>query len=116
MRMETDMAKASLDNVALRDPKATDHKTSMADLQKITPRYDWTAAFRALDVKPGDVNVAEPKFLAEVNRQLGAVPVADWKTYLDWQLLDSASPVALEAVRRRELRLQRRLSSRARRK
>jgi putative endopeptidase len=92
MRMETDMAKASLDNVALRDPKATDHKTSMADLQKITPRYDWTAAFRALDVKPGNVNVAEPKFLAEVNRQLGSVPVADWKTYLDWQLLDSASP------------------------
>jgi putative endopeptidase len=92
MRMETDMAKASLDNVALRDPKATDHKTSMADLQKITPRYDWTAAFRALDVKSGDVNVAEPKFLAEVNRQLGSVPVTDWKTYLDWQLLDSASP------------------------
>ena len=92
MRMETDLAKASLDNVALRDPKATDHKTTMAALQKLTPRYDWTAAFRALDVKPGDVNVAEPKFLEEVNRQLGAYPVADWKTYLDWQLLDFASP------------------------
>jgi putative endopeptidase len=91
MRMETDLAKASLDNVALRDPKATDHKTTMADLQKLTPRYDWTAAFRALDVKPGAVNVAEPKFLDEVNRQLGAVPLPDWKTYLDWQLLDSAS-------------------------
>jgi putative endopeptidase len=92
MRMETDLAKASLDNVALRDPKATDHKTKMADLQKLTPRYDWTAAFRALDVKPGDLNVAEPKFLEEVNRQLGAVSLSDWKTYLDWQLLDAASP------------------------
>jgi endothelin-converting enzyme/putative endopeptidase len=40
MRMETDFAKASLDNVALRDPKATDHKTTMANLQKLTPRYD----------------------------------------------------------------------------
>jgi endothelin-converting enzyme/putative endopeptidase len=92
MRMETDFAKASLDNVALRDPKATDHKTTMADLQKLTPHYDWTAAFKALDVKPADVNVAEPKFLEEVNRQLGAVPLSDWKTYLDWQLLDAASP------------------------
>ncbi|HKD16758.1 MAG TPA: M13 family metallopeptidase [Thermoanaerobaculia bacterium] len=92
MRMETDMAKASLDNVALRDPKATDHKTPMADLQKLTPRYDWTAAFRTLDIPPGAVNVAEPKFLEEVNRQLGSVPVVGWKTYLDWQLLDSASP------------------------
>ncbi|MGE5413282.1 MAG: M13 family metallopeptidase [Syntrophomonadaceae bacterium] len=92
MRMETDLAKASLDNIALRDPKATDHKMTMAELQKLTPRYDWSAALRALDVKPGDVNVAEPKFLEEVERQLGAVPVADWKTYLDWQLLDFASP------------------------
>ena len=92
MRMETDMAKASLDNIALRDPKATDHKMTMAALQKLTPRYDWAAAFRTLDVKPGDVNVAEPKFLEEVNRQLGSYSLADWKTYLDWQLLDFASP------------------------
>jgi endothelin-converting enzyme/putative endopeptidase len=47
---------------------------------------------RALDVQPGDLNVAEPKFLEEVDRQLNAVPLADWKTYLDWQLLDAASP------------------------
>ena len=92
MRMETDMARASLDNVALRDPKATDHKTPMADLQKLTPRYDWAAAFQKLGVKAGGVNVAEPKFLEEFNRQLESVPVADWKTYLDWQLLDAASP------------------------
>ncbi len=92
MRMETDLAKASLDNIALRDPKATDHKMTMAELQKLTPKYDWTAAFRALDVRPGDVNVAEPKFLEEVERQLGASSIADWKTYLDWQLLDFASP------------------------
>jgi len=92
MRMETDLAKASLDNIALRDPKATDHKMTMAALQKLTPKYDWTAAFRTLDVKPGDVNVAEPKFLEEVNRQLGSCPIGDWKTYLEWQLLDFASP------------------------
>ena len=92
MRMETDLAKASLDNIALRDPKATDHKMTMAALQKLTPRYDWTAAFRTLDVKAGDVNVAEPKFLEEVNRQLESYPIGDWKTYLEWQLLDFASP------------------------
>ena len=55
----------------------------MADLQKLTPRFDWAAAFQKLGVKAGDVNVAEPKFLEEVNRQLEAVPLADWKTYLD---------------------------------
>jgi len=92
MRMETDLAKASLDNVALRDPSATDHKMTMPELQKLTPRYDWSAALRALDVPAGDVNVAEPKFLQEVDRQLSTVPVKDWQTYLEWQLLDAASP------------------------
>ncbi|HVQ54160.1 MAG TPA: M13 family metallopeptidase N-terminal domain-containing protein, partial [Thermoanaerobaculia bacterium] len=35
MKMETQLAEASLDNVALRDPKATDHKMTMAELQKL---------------------------------------------------------------------------------
>ena len=96
-RMEKALAEASLDNVALRDPKATDHKMPMADLQKLTPRFDWAASFQKLGVKPGDVNVAEPRFLEEVNRQLGATAVADWKTYLKWQLLNAAAPSLSDA-------------------
>jgi putative endopeptidase len=90
--VETQLAEASLDNVALRDPRATDHKTSFQDLQAMTPRFDWAAYFRAIGVRPGDVNVAQPRFLEEFNRQLRATPTADWKTYLKWRLLDSAAP------------------------
>ncbi len=96
-RMEKALAEASLDNVALRDPKATDHKMPMADLQKLTPRFEWAASFQKLGVKPGDVNVAEPRFLEEVNRQLGATAIADWKTYLKWQLLNAAAPSLSDA-------------------
>ncbi len=39
---EKKLAEASLDNVALRDPKATDHKTSFQALQKMTPAFDWS--------------------------------------------------------------------------
>jgi endothelin-converting enzyme/putative endopeptidase len=102
MRMETRLAEKSLDNVALRDPKATDHKMSFADLQKLTPDFNWTAYYHRIGLtrdargseEPapiGDVNVAEPKFLAEFNRQLTAFPIADWKTYLEWHLLNSAA-------------------------
>ena len=108
MRMETRLAENSLDNVALRDPKATDHKTSFADLQKLTPDFNWTAYYHRMRLtrdargaeeppKIGDVNVAEPKFLAEFNRQLTASPIADWKVYLKWQLLDSAAPFLSDA-------------------
>jgi putative endopeptidase len=102
MRMETQLAENSLDNVALRDPKATDHKMTFADLQKLTPDFNWTAYYHRTGLtrdargseepaRVGDVNVAEPKFLTEFNRQLTAYAITDWKTYLEWQLLNSAA-------------------------
>lgn len=92
MRMETDLARHSLDNVALRDPKATDHKMPFSQLQQLTPAFDWQAYYRKAGLGQGDLNVNEPAFMKEVDRQLAAVPVADWKIYLKWHVLDSAAP------------------------
>lgn len=100
MRFETALATHSLDNVALRDPKATDHKTSFADLRKMTPAFDWAAYFSAANIGRADVNVAEPAFLAEVNRQLEKTPVAEWKTYLKWHLLRVAADALSEPFQR----------------
>ena len=75
-RMEKQLAAASLDNVARRDPKATDHKMSFAELQRASARFDWAAYARREGVPPGAVNVTEPAFLKEVNRQLSATPLA----------------------------------------
>ena len=33
----------------------------------------------------------EPKFLQEVDRQIGSTPLSEWKTYLSWQLIHSAA-------------------------
>jgi endothelin-converting enzyme/putative endopeptidase len=96
-RIEKELAGASLDNVALRDPRATDHKMTMAELQKQTPHLDWAGLARTLDLPANDVNVAQPKFMAEVDRQLASTPVADWKTYLKWRLLDAAAPSLSDA-------------------
>jgi putative endopeptidase len=92
MRMEKRLAEVSLDNVALRDPQATDHKTSRSDLQKLTPHFDWTAYARQRGIQIGDPNVTEPKFLSQVDKELASTSIADWKTYLKWQLLNSAAP------------------------
>jgi putative endopeptidase len=92
IEIEEDLARASLDNVARRDPKATDHKTRFADLQTLTPAFDWTAYFKHFDLPNDDVNVEEPKFLEAVNRQLTGTSVDAWKTYFKWHLLDSAAP------------------------
>jgi endothelin-converting enzyme/putative endopeptidase len=96
---EKALAEASLDNVALRDPQATDHKTTFADLQKLAPGFDWAAYFDGARIPRADLNVAEPKFLKEFDRQLRELPAATWKTYLKWHLItDAASSLSTPFV------------------
>ena len=90
-QMEKKLAEASLDNVALRDPQATDHKTSFADLKKLAPALDWNAYFDAAKISRADLNVSEPKFLQEVDRQVRETPLGEWKTYLKWQFLHASA-------------------------
>ena len=92
MTMETKLAEASLDNVALRDPSATDHNTTFAQLQAMAPHVDWASYFKHKQL-PNDVdmNVDQPKFMQEVDRQMQQVSLADWKVYLKWQLLNSVA-------------------------
>ncbi len=90
--MEKKLAENSLDNVALRDPQVTDHKTKFKDLQKLAPAVDWQAYFRDARLPHADLNVDQPKFLEEVDRQFRETSMADWKTYLKWQLFHVAAP------------------------
>src|SRR5262249_20370038 len=91
--LEKKLAENSLDNVTLRDPKQTDHKTSFTDLKKMTPAFDWEAYFALTGLPRVDLNVSEPKFMAEVDRQFRETPLADWKTYLKWQFLHGQADV-----------------------
>jgi len=93
MRMETAFAGASLNNVELRDPHATDHKMKLDEVQKLTPDFNWSTYFADLKIDPSvPFNVDQPKFLEEFQKQLKDTSIADWKIYLTWQVLLSAAP------------------------
>jgi endothelin-converting enzyme/putative endopeptidase len=95
MSMETKFAEAFLDNVTLRDPTATDHNMTFAQLQALAPHFDWAGYFDHKKLpRDVDMNVDQPKYIQEFDRQLQQTPLADWKTYLDWEVL-SASAGAL---------------------
>jgi putative endopeptidase len=89
MMLETSLAKASLTRVALRDPKATDHPTSLSTLRTTAPAIDWTSYFRTIGLEPAParVNLAEPAFFKEASRLLVATPLATWKVYLRYHLI-----------------------------
>jgi putative endopeptidase len=93
MRVETSLAGASLTNVELRDPHATDHSMKLDEVQKITPDFNWLEYYKTLHLDPAvALNVDQPKFMAEFQRQLKETSLADWKTYLTWQVLLTAAP------------------------
>jgi len=90
MRIETSLAKASLTRVDQRDPYKITHKMKVADLEKLSPNFDWTAYFAASKVPSFDIlNVESPEFMKEFNAQVNAVPLDDWKSYMRYHVANS---------------------------
>ena len=90
LAVETRLAKASLTAVQLRDPQATYHKMTLAQLSALTPGTVWTGYFNGIGLTtPGDINVGMPEFMKAFDTMLGEVSLDDWKTYLRWHTLAS---------------------------
>jgi len=93
LALETKLAGASMTRVERRDPDATYHRMTVAELSAATPRIDWVAYMRAVDSPAGTaVNVGQPKFFAALDEDLESVPLAEWKTYLRWHVVDTYAP------------------------
>jgi len=89
---EKRLAEASLDNVALRDPTNLDHPTTFAQLQAMTPHFDWVAFYDEAKLPKGDLTIDQPAFMAQFEKELTQTPLPAWRTYLKWRLLASAAP------------------------
>ena len=91
--LETKLAEASLTRVELRDPERIYHRMTVAQMKDLAPVYDWPGYMQKLGVtQKTDVNVATPDFFKAMNQQLTSVPIADWQTYLRWQLINNTAP------------------------
>jgi len=92
MKMETQLAKASFINVENQDPQKTYNKVTIDGLNKLAPNIDWKSYFTQVGY-PGlsEVNIYQPSFMIELSNMMKNVPVADWKTFLRWQLINSTA-------------------------
>ncbi|MEO8216155.1 MAG: M13 family metallopeptidase N-terminal domain-containing protein [Acidobacteriota bacterium] len=90
--LEKRLAAGQLDNVALRNPEATDHKLAVEALQKLTPHFDWNKYLDRSGIAPADLNVSEPKYMQAVDKELLSTPLSTWKTYLTWNVINTAAP------------------------
>src|SRR5512137_1697504 len=90
LRIETSLARASLSAPERRDPRRLWNRTPVAELTRTAPGFGWGEYLAASGAPSVEwVNVTEPAFVAELDRQLAREPLDAWKAYLRWHLVRS---------------------------
>ncbi len=98
MEVETQLAKLSLTRVQMRDPEATYHKLSRADLAKDAAGFDWSAFLDATGAKGAkDVIVHDVPYFKGFADMQKNVPVEQWKSYLRYHVVADAAPALSKA-------------------
>jgi putative endopeptidase len=91
--VEKSLAAGARTPVELRDPIANYNRTKTAALEaKLAILKPYLAARRIAGPAASEVIVGQPEFFDGLAAQLAARPLADWKVYLRYKLLNSAAP------------------------
>ena len=92
LKMETELAKASLDRVERRDPYKVYHKMTTAELQALSPAFIWKDYFAMLNGPSfSSLDVSVPDFVKGMNELIKTSSLDDIKTYLRWHAVHSAA-------------------------
>lgn len=93
LEFETKIAEFSRKREDLRDPLANYHKSSLADLQALTPDMNWNIFLNGIGLSNVDsVNIAQPEFYPSLNALLKSTPLQEVKDYLKFSYLDGLAP------------------------
>src|SRR5260370_5261970 len=98
MRIETDLAKGSMDRVSRRDPNQTYHKLTVHELVSLDPGIDWPKYFAGVGAPAmADLNVVVPSFFRTVESVIVQSGLDDIKTYLRWHLVHAEAALLPKA-------------------
>jgi putative endopeptidase len=93
MSIETALAKGATDRVELRDPAKRYHMMTVAELQALSPDYNWQSYVKGVGIGEfKTLNVATPDFFKAMNDEINSAGLDSIKSYLRWHALRSAAP------------------------
>jgi len=101
MQLETALARVSLDVTSQRDPNKIYHMSSLDELSKLAPSFDWSRFLAAGGAPPvTELNITHKEFFQGLNAVLDSTDLPTIQAYLRWQLIHSipgwALPKALD--------------------
>jgi len=98
MEIETELARASLSPVELRDPYKLFHKVELKGLAALAPAFHWPTYLKTLGVDGlRTFNVTQPDFYRAFGRELATLSIPDIRTYLRWHLASATAPALSSA-------------------
>jgi putative endopeptidase len=92
LKIETQLAKASMDRNTLRDPYKTFNRRHLNSLQPLMGGFDAKAYLAAIGLSALDsLNVGQPDFMKEVGAILKTTNETEIKAYLAWNVINNAA-------------------------
>ena len=93
MSFETRLAKAQNTRLENRDPQATFNRYTVEEAYAMTPNINWKDYFETIGILDGmqSFNIAQPKYIQEVNAALGDTDVDVFKAYFAWNIINGAA-------------------------
>jgi len=93
LRIETALAKDSMDRTLRRDPKTRDHKMTRDAAVALAPNFYLDRYFAASGAPTfSELNVSNPEFFKQVNGVLESESLDNLKIYVSWHLLRGSAP------------------------
>ena len=92
MKIETALAKGSMEIVKRREPQNVYHKMTAKEWQALTPSLSFSEYLTDIGAPPlTSLNVLVPGFFRTLDAELKQLSLEDVKTYLRWHLVHSAA-------------------------
>jgi putative endopeptidase len=94
LALETKLAQSSRKLADLRDSYKNYNKMAISDLGKMNASVDWTNFLGITGIKSIDsVIVGQPEFFTALDNVLKTTPIADWKSYVKFNLVSDFANV-----------------------
>ena len=88
LSMETALANGAMDIILRRDPKNLNNRMSLEQLQQLTPSFNWSSYFAAMQAPTSPTYlVLAPDFYRGIEKLLASESVDHWRAYLRYSML-----------------------------
>jgi putative endopeptidase len=90
--IEKRLASSAMNSVEKRDIQAQYNPIKYSELKVKYPNLNWDIYFKELGTKPfTDIVVEQLAFFTELNNLFNTISIEDWKSYMQWQLINSTA-------------------------